>query len=125
MDTAIWVVQVLLAIAFLGAGGTKLAIPYEKYKEQQPWSEDFTPNQIRGIGVLELLAAVGLVLPSITEILPILTPLAAVGLMLTMAGAMYTHIRRNEYVPYLVINAVLFLLALFVAYGRFIAEPIG
>ena len=83
----------------------------------------FPQNIVKTIGSLELLAAIGLILPALTKILPILTPLAATGLVLTMIGASLTHFRRKEY-PMIGVNLVLLALAAFVAYGRFIAVPL-
>jgi hypothetical protein len=118
MGIALWVVQVLLAVAFLGAGGIKLSQPKEKLAKNMAWVEDFSQGTVRLIGTLEVLGAVGLVLPALTGVLPWLTPLAALGLVLLMIGAALTHLRRTEYgnIP---VNAVLLVLAAFVAYGRF------
>lgn len=123
MNTALWIVQILLALAFGMAGIMKATQPKEKLAQQMKWVEDFAPNTVKGIGTLELLAAIGLVLPALTGILPILTPLAAVGLVLTMIGAALTHLRRKE-TPMIAINAVLLALAVFVAYGRFVLVPL-
>ena len=123
MNTAIWIVQFLLAAAFGMAGGSKVFGSYESGKEKMAYFEDFTPNQIKLIGTLELLGAMGLILPSVLEILVWLSPLAAVGLMIVMVGAAQTHLRRGEN-QMIVANAILFGLAAFVAYGRFIAEPL-
>lgn len=120
MNVALWVVQGLLALAFGMAGLMKLTQPKEKLAAQMPWVNDFAPNTVKLIGGLELLGAIGLILPLVTGILPWLTPLAAAGLVLTMLGAMATHLRRHEN-PMLVVNLVLLLLAAFVAYGRFTA----
>lgn len=76
------------------------------------------PNVIRGIGVVEVLGAIGLIVPPLVHILPVLAPLAAVGLALVMVGAIVTHGRRKEY-PNVAVNVVLLGLALFVAWGRF------
>ena len=123
MNIALWIVQILLALAFLMAGFMKSTQPRENLAKNMGWVNDFTPMQIRIIGVLEVLAGIGLILPMLTNILPILTPLAAVGLILTMIGAMITHFRRGEYSG-MVTNLVLLALALFVAYGRFVALPV-
>lgn len=82
------------------------------------WVNDFPGWQIKVIGVLQVLAAIGLIVPQITGIAPVLTPLAAVGLILTMIGAMVVHLRREE-LNKLPVNAALLVLAAFVAYGRF------
>ena len=124
MNTALWVVQGLLALAFFMTGIMKITQPREKLQERMAYVEDFSPAVIRGIGILEALAAIGLILPALTSVLPILTPLAAAGLVLTMIGAALTHLRRNEY-PLIIMNLVLLVLAIFVAYGRFVLEPLG
>lgn len=123
MDTAAWIIQVLLALAFALTGYGKLTLPYEKLNQMMPYTQDFSPNIVKLIGGLELLAAIGLILPSLTKILPILTPLAAVGLVLTMIGAIITHVRRKEY-PVIIANLVLLAFAAFVAYARFSVAPI-
>jgi uncharacterized membrane protein YphA (DoxX/SURF4 family) len=122
MGIALWVVQVLLAVAFLGAGALKLSQSKEKLAKNMAWVEDFSPETVRLIGTLEVLGAIGVVLPTLTGILPWLTPLAALGLVLTMVGAIFTHLRRGEY-PAIAGPVVLLVLAAFVAYGRvFLAD---
>jgi uncharacterized membrane protein YphA (DoxX/SURF4 family) len=123
MNIAILIVQVLLAMVFFMAGLMKLIQPKEKLANNMAWVEGYSQNQIRLIGVLEILGAVSLVLPALTGILPWLTPLAAVGLALLMAGAILTHLRRGEY-PNVVANVVLLALTAFVAYGLFMALPV-
>jgi uncharacterized membrane protein YphA (DoxX/SURF4 family) len=122
MSTALWTVQVLLGVVFLVSGATKLSQPREKLVKTMAWMEDFSQRAVRIIGVLEVLGAIGIVLPALTGILPWLTPLAALGLVLTMIGAALTHLRREEYGP-IVVTAVLLILAAFVAYGRFFVLP--
>jgi uncharacterized membrane protein YphA (DoxX/SURF4 family) len=115
----LWVVQLLLAAAFLGAGGMKLSQPKEKLAQNNmAWVEDFSRGTVRLIGTLEVLGALGLVLPALTGVLPWLTPLAAVGLALTMVGAILTHLNRKENTM-IAAPAVLLVLAAFVVYGRF------
>jgi len=124
MNTAIWIVQVLLALASGAAGAGKIASTKDKlYSQGMKFVEDFSANTIKAIGAAELLASVGLVLPALTGILPVLTPVAAGGLMIVQAGAAYTHVRRKEN-GMVAINAVLFIMAAFVAYGRFVAVPL-
>ena len=123
MGIALWVAQVLLAVAFLGAGAARLSQPKEKLAKNMAWVEDFSQPTVRLIAALEVLGALGLVLPALTGILPCLTPLAALGLVLLMVGAVYTHLRREEgsaVVP----PAVLLLLAALVAVGRFFVLPL-
>ena len=118
MDIALWIVQVLLALAFLAAGALKLTQPKEKLDAQLKWPEDFSLSQIRLIGAVELLGAIGLILPAVTDIVPVLTAWAALGLAVLMAGAVWTHRRREEPQGMAVAGALL-LLAAFVAWGRF------
>ena len=124
MDIAIWVVQVLLALAFGKVGFMKATQPKAKLEENMKWVEDFSAPVIKLIGSLEFLAALGLILPMLTNIFPILTPLAASGLVIIMLGAALTHFRRKEYGG-IAANTVLLLLALFVAYGRFVLVPVA
>ena len=84
MNTAIWIVQILAALAFGMAGFMKLTQPHEKLVTNMKWVEDFAPNTIKVIGALELLGAIGLILPALTGILPSLTALAGVGLVLVV-----------------------------------------
>ena len=123
MNIVLWIVQILLALAFAMAGVMKTTQPIEKLATNMGWVKDFTAQIVRLIGTLELLAAIGLILPAVTGILPWLTPVAAIGLVLTMVGAMLTHVRRGEF-PGLGVNVILLLLALFVAYGRFAVAPL-
>jgi len=96
MNTAIWVAQSILALIFIGSGLSKLTQPYEKLAGQMGYVNDFTPGAIRGIGSLEVLGAIGIIVPALTGILPWLTPLAAGGLAVNMGGAISTHLRRKE-----------------------------
>src|SRR5918995_7194894 len=85
MNVALWILQVLLAALFLFAGGVKLITPIEEMMKQMPlalpgWFLRFT-------GVIELLGAIGLVLPWLLRIKPSLTALAAAGLVIVMLGA--------------------------------------
>jgi len=118
MDIALWIAQGLLALAFLGAGTMKLTTPREKLMKRMPWVEDVNEPTLKLIGTVEVLGALGLILPRATGIAPVLTPLAAAGLALVMALAMVLHTRRREWNAYPV-NAVLMAIALFIAWGRF------
>src|SRR5262245_47509899 len=118
MNVVLWIVQVLLAVAFAGAGFLKTTQPKEKLQPRMAYVEDFSAGTVKLIGTSELLAAVGLILPWLTGIAPVLTPLAASGLVLLMILAIATHVRRKEY-PAILFNVILGALALFVALGRF------
>ena len=117
MNVALWIAQAALAFAFLMAGGAKLTQPREALVPQMPFVEDFSLETIRLIGLLEVLGAIGVVMPWLIGLLPWLTSWAAVGLSLTMVGAMITHLRRRE-LGFLAANTVLFALSVFVAWGR-------
>ena len=118
MDVLLWIIAGLLALAFLGAGLTKLVQPREKLAATMGWVDDFPPGTVKLIGALEVLAAVGLVLPAALDVVPVLVPLAAVGLVALMIGAAVTHARRGE-TPMIAVNVVLLVLAVVVAWGRF------
>ncbi|MGR6963164.1 DoxX family protein [Geodermatophilus sp. URMC 61] len=119
MNVVLWIVAGLLAVAFLAAGLMKLAQPKKKLADSgMGWTEDFSDGAVKGIGALEVLGAVGLILPAALGIVPVLVPIAATGLALLMLGAAVTHARRKES-PNIVVNIVLLALAAFVAWGRF------
>lgn len=123
MDIGLWVVQVLLAVVFLMVGMAKLTKPKEELAERMDWVEDFSLGTIRFIGGVEVLAAIGLILPGLFGIAPILVPIAASGLVVTQIGAVIVHARRSE--PKMIIgNVALIALALFVAWGRFGDYPL-
>ncbi|CAN5800259.1 DoxX family protein [soil metagenome] len=123
MNVALWIVAALLAFAFAAAGAMKVAQPKAKLKESgQGWVDDFSAGRVKTIGALELAAAIGLILPPLLDIAPVLAPLAATGLVLLMVGAAITHFRRRE-PPNIAVNVVLGALALFVAWGRFGPQP--
>lgn len=126
MNIVLWILQGLLAAMFLMAGVMKATSSKEKLLEQgerMAWVEDISANNIKLIGVLELLAGIGLILPMLTGILPWLTPVAAIGLILTMVGAALLHVRRGDGAQSIIMNAVILLVAAFVAYGRFVLIP--
>ncbi len=118
MNIFLWVLQIVLAAMFAMAGVMKSTQPKEKLSGQLAWVEDYSANTVRLIGVVELLAAIGLILPAATGILPILTPLAASGLAVVMALAINTHRRRRE-TGGMVFAAALLVLTIIVAWGRF------
>jgi predicted tellurium resistance membrane protein TerC len=118
MNVFLWILQIVLAAMFAMAGLAKSTQPKEKLAARLPWVEDFSPGTVRFIGVVELLAAIGLVAPAATGILPVLTPLAATGLAIVMALAMNTHRRRRE-PGAIAFNAVLLAVAVVIAWGRF------
>ncbi len=118
MNTVLWVIQIVLGVAFLAAGTAKVTQPKQKLRERMAWVDDYSQPMVRFIGSMEILGALGLVLPAVTGIAPILIPIAAVGLVVVMVGAAVTHLRRHE-IPNIAANAVLLVLAAVVAWGRF------
>ena len=119
METALLIVQVLLAALFLATGITKLTQPRLKMAAgPMRWAADVTDRQFRTIGLLEVLASIGLILPAALGIAALLVPLAAVGLVLTMIGAIHVHIRYGE-TNRLAVPIVALALALFVAVEGF------
>jgi hypothetical protein len=124
MNTALWIIAGLLAAAFLAGGTIKLALPKRSLAAAPGggWVEDVGASAVKAIGTLEVLAAIGLVLPAWLGIAPVLVPLAAIGLVLLMIGAIITHLRRHEAKPILA-NVAYLALAVFVAWGRFGPHP--
>jgi uncharacterized membrane protein YphA (DoxX/SURF4 family) len=119
VNIVLWIITGLLAAAFAGAGLMKLTQPKEKLAASgMGWTEQFSPAAIKAIGALEVAAAVGLILPAVLDIAPVLVALAALGLVLIMIGAAITHARRKE-TPMIGANLVLLVLAAVVVWGRF------
>jgi len=119
MDVVLWVIAGLLAVTFLAAGIMKLARSKEQLAAAgMAWTESFGAGTVKVIGALEVLGAIGLVLPAVLDIAPVLVPIAAVGLALLMLGAAITHARRKE-TSMIAVNVVLLVLAAVVAWGRF------
>lgn len=121
MNLALWIVAGLLAAVYLFSGAVKLILPKEKIAAFPGggWAEDFSAGAIKAIGALEVLGAVGLILPAAIGVTPVLAPLAAGGLALLMVGAAITRFRRHE-VKAMVADLVYLGLAAFVAWGRFL-----
>lgn len=118
MNTLLWILQCLLAAVFLTAGATKLIQPRAKLAAgSMSWAEDVTDEEFRGIGLVEIMGALGLILPAALKVAPVLTPIAATGLAATMAGAAVTHVRRGE-TNRIAAPLVLLVLVLVVAVGR-------
>ena len=120
VNAVLWIVTVVLAVVFLATGTMKLVKSKSALLEnpRMGWVEDFDPRLLRTIGVLEILGALGLILPAVTGIATTLVPVAATGLAITMVGALVTHARRKE-TSQVILNAVLLALLVFVAWGRF------
>lgn len=122
LNIVLWIVQVLLALLFIWAGGMKLVLPLEKLAGPVA----LPGALLRFIGVAELLGGLGLILPSLLRIRPGLTPLAAAGLVIIMIGAVIITLVGGGTggIGLAVIPGVTGLLAAFVAWGRWRLAPI-
>jgi hypothetical protein len=119
MDLALWIIAGLLAAVFLLAGANKLILSKERLASAPGggWVNDFSGRFIRVLGAVEVLGAAGLILPAALDIVPVLVPLAAVGLAAIMAGAAVVTFRREEFV-HMSLNVTYLGLAAAVAFGR-------
>jgi hypothetical protein len=124
MALALWIIQVVLSLVFLAWGGAHI-FRFEDLaaSPRSGWVRAVGKANLRAIGVLEILGAIGLVLPAATGILPWLTPLAAAMLALLMVFASAFHARRPGEALNIVLTVVLGVLSLAVAWGRFVVEP--
>ena len=122
MNVFLWVLQILLALGFLQHGLMMLS-PTTSQSTRMPYIMAVPPILRRFIGVAEVIAMVGLILPGLTHILSWLTPLAATGLVILMISAAIFHIPRREY-PNIVLNLIFLAMAAIVAYGRFVVAPL-
>jgi uncharacterized membrane protein YphA (DoxX/SURF4 family) len=120
MDLALWITAGLLAAVFLFAGSTKLFLSREKLAEAPGggWVLDFSAGFVKALGAVEILGAVGLILPALLGIAPVLVPLAAVGLATIMVGAAIVTYRRRES-THVLVDVTYLAMAVFVAFGRF------
>ncbi|SFE82042.1 DoxX-like family protein [Paenibacillus algorifonticola] len=117
MNIALWIVQGLVALGFVYSGWLK-AFQYEKAKASWGWVQDVSKKFVVFIGLAELLGAIGIILPQATNVSPVLTPIAAIGLAaVVLFGALF-HVKRKEYRE-ISVNIVFFAFAVFVAISRF------
>lgn len=126
MDPALWIATGLLAAVALVGGITKTLVPKEKLSRYKggEWTAHASAGFVKTLGVLELLAAIGLILPAVLDIAVVMVPVTAVCWVLLMVGAMITHGRLGQ--PKLVmVNSVYLALAAFIAWGRLGPEPLG
>lgn len=119
MNILLWILALVLGLAFVAAGAMKLLQPRQKLLDSgMGWAEDFSPAAVKLIGLAEVLGGLGLVLPAALDVAPVLTPIAAAALAVTMLGAVVVHLRRGE-TQALLPPAVLLVLAVVLAWGRF------
>ncbi|MCU1640191.1 MAG: conserved rane protein of unknown function [Nocardia sp.] len=120
MNLTLWIVTGLLATVSLVGGISKAFVPKEKLAATPGggWTETASPSFIKSLGVLELLAAAGLILPAALDIAPVMVPITATCWVLLMVGAIITHLRNGE-AKFTALNLIYLALAAFVAWGRF------
>ena len=134
MNAVLWLLQIVLALAFLALGLLMLTRSRERLLRVAGWVEDFPEPVVRAIGALELLGAVGLVLPMLLGaagvVLPgvlgvagVLVPVAALGLAVILVGAITTHLLRGEQ-DEVGLPVALLVAAALVAAGRLSAWPL-
>lgn len=108
MLIALWIVNALLALGFLAFGLMKVARPKQAlFDSGLTWTQRFSAGAVKAIGAIEVIGALGLILPLATGITPILTPLAAVGLFITMLSAIIMHARHREPAAPAIVLAIL------------------
>jgi len=117
LNITLWTAQILLACMFIMAGFTKITTPIDELRQIMSWVNDFPIFFVRFVGIAELLGALGLILPSLLRLRPILLPLSALGLTVVMFSALIYHIVKGEYNA-LLMNCILGGLAFFIAWGR-------
>jgi uncharacterized membrane protein len=125
VNVALWIITGVLATAYFLGGAGKLIMPKERIAGFGPsaaWTEDWSAGAVKAIGAVEVLGGLGLVLPALLGVAPVLVPVAGVGLVLVMVGAAVVRFRRGE-VELMAVDLVYLVLLAFVVWGRFVAEP--
>ena len=121
MHTTLWIITIIAAAAYAAGGTTMLLMSRERYRSMgstQHWVDEFGDGHLKAIGTIKLVGAIGLVLPAALNIAPVLTPVAACGLALFMAGAATTRFRRSEWL-YMAGDVVYLGVFVFLAWGWF------
>jgi hypothetical protein len=121
MNLALWIATALLAIVALVAGIAKAFVPKEKLAAAPggAWTRDASVSFVKTLGVVEILAAVGLIVPAIVNIDPVLVPVTATCWVVLMVAAIITHLRHGGPSKFVMLNAIYLALAVFIAWGRF------
>ncbi|MEU8346308.1 DoxX-like family protein [Actinomadura meyerae] len=120
MNLALWIGAGLLAVVALAGGVIKASTPREKLAASPggAWTQDVGAGSVKALGVLEILAAAGLILPAVVDVAPVLVPVTALCWVLLMVGAAIVHGRRSEF-QFAALNLIYLVLAAFIAWGRF------
>ncbi|WP_405492459.1 DoxX family protein [Nocardia sp. NBC_00511] len=126
MNVALWICAGVLAAVALVGGLTKTFVPRAKLAATPggAWTGHVDARAIKGLGVLEIFAAVGLILPAVLNIAPVMVPITAVCWVLLMVGAMTTHLRLGERMA-VAANVIYLAVAVFVAWGGFAHQAFG
>ncbi len=124
LNIALWVTQILLAIVFGAAGAAKIFMPLGELALQMSFVADSPAILVRFIGIVEVAGALGMILPALTRILPILIPLAALGFAVIQVLAIGVHASYGETAQTLPMNLILLALSAFVVWGRWKKLPI-
>lgn len=124
MNLTLWIATGLLALVALIGGSTKAFVPKEKLAAHNggEWTRNAGVGFVKTLGVLELLAAVGLILPAVLDIAPVMVPVTALCWVLLMVGAMITHGRLGQF-KLVMLNSIYLALAAFIVWGRIGYEP--
>ncbi|MFM6983175.1 MAG: DoxX family protein [Chitinophagaceae bacterium] len=123
MKKVLWILQVILAAMFLMAGSFKTFTPIAELAEKMPWVTEYSEGMVRFVGVSELLGGLGIILPSLLRIKPILTTVAGFALGLVMILAAAYHISKGEFSS-LPMNFILGGIAVYVAWARWRKYPV-
>ncbi|MEV6559662.1 DoxX family protein [Nocardia sp. NPDC051756] len=120
MNLALWIAAGVLAVVALAGGITKTFVPKAKLAAASggEWTDRVDAGFIKALGVVEILAAVGLILPAVLDIAPVMVPVTAACWVVLMIGAMITHLRDGGW-KFAIVNLVYLGIAVFVAWGRF------
>jgi hypothetical protein len=120
VDLALWIATGLLAVVALVGGLTKTLVPKERLAAQHggEWTARASEGFVKTLGTLELLAAVGLILPAVVDVATVVVPVAATCWVVLMLGAMTVHGRLRQY-QFVLLNVAYLALAAFIAWGRF------
>lgn len=126
MNLSLWIATGLLAAVALMGGLTKTLVPREKLAAHRcgEWTAGASDGFVKTLGLLEVLAVIGLILPAVLDIAPVMVPVTATCWVLLMVGAMITHGRLGQY-RLSMLNAVYLAIAAFIAWGRFGPESFG
>lgn len=124
MNTALWIVTGLLAALFAMVGVTKIVTPRVQLADKMPWTKGATDAQVKLLGAAELAGAIGLILPAVLDVAPVLVSIAATCLGLTMVGAVVVHAKLREGIAAAAPAIVVGLLCAVVAYGRLGPDPL-